>query len=82
MAIYKVNVDEEICLIQQTRWSVEAKDEQEAIDKVTHWIKSDMASPGEDLVDIETVDTYPETMEHTQWILESIDCEGLRGIDG
>ena len=78
MAVYKVNVDEEISMIQLTRLFVEAESEQEAIDKVTHWIQANMASPGEDLVDIETVDTYVETIEHTQWFKESISCEGLR----
>jgi len=73
-----MNVDEEISIIQRTRWFVEAESEQEAIDKVVIWIKTDMENVGEDLVDIETVDTYYETTEHEEWIMESIDCEGLR----
>jgi len=73
-----MNVDEEISIIQRTRWFVEAESEQEAIDKVVIWIKTDMENVGEDLVDIETGEMYGETEEHVEWIMESIDCEGLR----
>jgi len=82
MAVYSISVDEEVTMIEQTRWYVKAESEQEAINKVTRWIQSDMTSPGEDLVDIEVVEEYRDTIEHTQYFKESIYCEGLRGTDG
>ena len=81
MAVYKVNVDEEISMVQRTRWFVEAESEQQAIDKVVRWIKTDMENVGEDLVDIETREMYGETEEHVEWIIDSIECEGLRSKD-
>jgi len=51
--VYKVNVDEKISVYQETKWFVEAESEQQAIDKVVRWIKTDMENVGEDLVDIE-----------------------------
>jgi hypothetical protein len=65
-------------MIQMVRWYVEAESEQEAINKVIAWTEPYAPTPGEDLVDIETVDTYGETTDHIQWFKESISCMGTR----
>jgi len=72
---YYMFIDEMVSEIQRVRVECRADSLDEAANMINQFIREGKYNPS---IVLETIDTYPETTEHEQWVLESMsDLEEL-----